>query len=71
MNHSQLAYSQYHYHHHQAYQHLLQVKTHLQAARSGALLELKEIPEWLLRFEKELKLALEEVPELLKAQKED
>lgn len=61
---TQLAMSQYHYHHHQGWKHLREAQYHLEIARLGALQENQEIPEWLLRFQKELVLALEEVPEL-------
>ena len=68
MNQSELAQSPYHYHHQMAYQHLLKAQDHLKVARQDSIQKTGLVPEWLLRFEKDLQIALETVPELSQAQ---
>lgn len=58
------AYSNYHYHHHQAWRHLREAARHLGVSRSASVRENGVVPDWLLSFEPQLKRALEERPVL-------
>ena len=66
MNQSELAQSNYHYHHQMCYQYLVQAYQHLLIARRESQLS-GQIPDWILGFETHLKHCLETVPEIQKA----